>query len=110
MKIFYKKRKIEIPAEKVSQFGKISGLMFRTRETKNLLFIFKKKTRIKIHSFFVFFKFLAVWLDGKNKIVEWKIVKPFSLGYAPKKSFSKLVEIPVNEKNRKIIRFFVDKK
>ena len=110
MIIKYKNKKIRIDAKKVSELGKISGLMFRTRETKNLLFVFKKKTNVKIHSFFVFFKFLGVWLDEKNEVIESKIINPFHLGYSPKKSFSKLVEIPINEKNRKIIVFFVGKK
>lgn len=110
MKIFYKNKKINIDAKRVSEFGKISGLMFRTRNTANLLFDFRKKTRVKIHSFFVFFKFLAVWLDKKNNVIEWKIIKPFSVGYSPKKPFSKLVEMPLNDKNRKAIQFFVGKK
>lgn len=110
MIVNYKKRKIKIPVKKVSEFGKISGLMFRTKNAKNLLFEFKEKTRIKIHSFFVFFKFLGVWLDEKNNVIEWKAISPFSLGCSPKKPFSKLVEIPVNNKNKKIIGFFVGKK
>ena len=110
MIVKYKNKKIKVEVKKVSELGKISGLMFRTRETKNLLFIFRKKTNIKIHSFFVFFKFLGVWLDEKNEVIECKIIKPFSFGYSPKKSFVKLVEIPANEKNKKIIAFFVGKK
>lgn len=107
MIVNYKNRKIEIPAKKVSELGKISGLMFRTKNTDNLLFEFKGKTRMKIHSFFVFFDFLAIWLDEKNKVIERKKIKPFSSGYSPKKYFSKLVELPINDKNKKIIQFFV---
>jgi len=110
MIIKYKNKKINIDAEKVSEIGKISGLMFKTRQTKNLLFEFGKETRIKIHSFFVFFKFLAVWLNDKNKVIEWKMIKPFSIGYSPKKHFSKLIELPLNGKNRKTIQFLVGKK
>jgi len=110
MIVKYKNKKINIDVKEVSELGKISGLMFKTKETKNLLFEFEKETGIKIHSFFVFFKFLAVWLDKENKVIEWKIIKPFSLGFRPKKYFSKLIEIPINEKNRKTIQFLVGKK
>ncbi|MEK6760526.1 MAG: hypothetical protein AABX93_01235 [Nanoarchaeota archaeon] len=110
MIVKYKNKKINVDVKKVSELGKIFGLMFKNRNTKNLLFEFKKETSVKIHSFFVFFNFLAVWLDEKNEVIESKIIKPFSLGYSPKKSFSKLVEIPINEKNGKIIAFFVGKK
>ena len=110
MIVKYKNKKINIDVKEVSEFGKVSGLMFRTRRTKNLLFVFNKKTNVKIHSFFVFFRFLAVWLNDKNKVIGYKIVSPFSFGYSPKKSFSKLIEVPINEKNRKIIQFFVGKK
>src|SRR3989344_2981150 len=110
MKIFYKNKKIEIPAKKVSPFGKISGLMFKSRNTENLLFEFKKNTNLRIHSFFVFFPFLAVWLNKKNKVIEIKIVRPFSFSIKPKKLFSKLVELPFNNKNKKNIKFLVGKK
>ena len=110
MKFFYKKKAIEIPAKKVSEIGKILGLMFRTKNTDNLLFEFNKNTCMSIHSLFVFFPFLAIWLNDKNKVIEFKIVKPFSLLIKRKKLFSKLVEVPFNRKNKKILEFFVGKK
>ena len=59
--------------KKLSEFGKAIGLMFRSRENcPAMLFEFSKPTRMRIHSFFVFFKFGAVWLDDKNKIIENK--------------------------------------
>ena len=81
-------------ARKVSGLGKILGLMFRTRKTKPLLFEFDKDTRIAIHSFFVFFPFKAIWLDENNRIIEQKIVKPFSFCVKPRRAFRKLIEIP----------------
>lgn len=110
MKIYLKKKKIEIPAKSVSSFGKFLGLMFRTKNTGNLLFSFNKNTKMPIHSLFVFFKFLAIWLDKKNKVIEFKIIKPFSPKISPRKPFSKLIEVPFNGKNRKILKFFVDGK
>lgn len=110
MKIKYGKKEINILAKRVSEIGKIFGLMFRGRNSKNLLFSFRKKTRIGIHSFFVFFPFLALWIDDDNNVIEFRIVKPFTSRIAPKKPFAKLIEIPFNGKNRKILDFFVDKK
>ncbi len=86
-------------------FEKFTGLMFSSKEnSRALLFKFEKPTRLAIHSLFVFFDFLAIWLDKKNKIVDMKIVKPFRLSVKPKKSFSKLVEIPINKKYEKIVK------
>ncbi len=101
-------RKINISARKLSFFGKITGLMFKSRKTDNLLFTFNKNVRMRIHSYFVFFSFLALWLDGENNVIEFKTVNPFRLSIYPKKPFMKLIEIPFNDKNKKIIGFFVD--
>lgn len=107
MKLHYKNKTIEIPVRKVSELGKISGLMFKTRDTDNLLFDFDKETNMSIHSFFVFFPFLAIWLDKNNSVVDFKIVRSFRLRVKSKKFFRKLVEVPFNDKNMKIINFFV---
>ena len=73
---------------------KMTGLMFRTRKTKPLVFEFKNDVHLAIHSFFVFFDFRAIWLDADNKIIEQRTVKPFSISVKPKKPFRKLIEIP----------------
>lgn len=88
-----------------SIFSKIKGLMFtRKQNAKALLFNFKKPTKIKIHSFFVFFPFLALWLDDNNTIIESKIIKPFKFSISSKKPFSKFVEIPINKKYFSVIK------
>jgi len=110
MIIFYKNKKIKIPVKKVSALRKITGLMFKNKNTESLLFDFKEKTKMKIHSFFVFFDFLAVWTDNKNNVIEKRFVKPFTLSVSAKKSFHKLVEIPINKKNKEIIHFFVGRR
>ena len=110
MKIKYKNTKIEIPVKKLSEFGKIIGLMFKNMETESLLFDFNKKTKASIHSFFVFFDFLAIWIDEKNNVLDFQIVKPFSPKIISKKYFTKLIEVPFNSKNTKILHFFVDEK
>lgn len=100
IEIFSNKRKIRLKVQKCNLFGMFRGLMFRRRENAPalLLFDFKKSLRIKIHSWFVFFPFLAVWLDDKNKIVEKRLVKPWKFLVLPRKKFMKLVEIPLNKK------------
>ncbi|MEK6910494.1 MAG: hypothetical protein AABW82_01860 [Nanoarchaeota archaeon] len=104
------KKKIKVNVKKVSFFGKFFGLMFRGRDTTSLLFEFSKNVNISIHSLFVFFPFLAVWLDDKNRIIEKRIVKPFIFSAKPSKKFRKLVEIPLNNENKRIIHFLVGKK
>lgn len=110
MKIYYQNKKIDIPTKKVSFLGKFSGLMFKSKNTKNLLFNFKEKKRVGIHSFFVMFPFLAIWTDENNQVIEFKIIESFTPLVKPKKSFSKLIEIPLNNKNKKIVDYFVGRK
>ncbi len=108
--INHKKKKIKVDAEDCNLFRKFSGLMFSRREKAGILiFRFRKKQKIAIHSFFVFYPFIAVWLDEKNKIVDLKIVKPFNPCIYPKKESSSLVEIPINRKNKKIVFLLVGK-
>ena len=106
-----KSKKIEIQNVKtLSEFGKGIGLMFRKKKKcPAMLFEFSKPTRMRIHSLFVFFKFAAVWLDDKNKIIDKKIVKPFRLSVSCKKPFHKLVEIPLNKEYEKKIKVLFDK-
>lgn len=73
------------------------GLMFR-KKSKPLLFIFSKPTQQSIHSFFCK-PFRAIWLN-ENKIIDEKVVKPFSFSVKPRELFTELVEIPLEEDNR----------
>ncbi len=102
-------RKIKINVEKVSFLGKFIGLMFHSRNTENLLFDFERYEKAAIHSFFVFFPFIALWLDDKNNILEFGIVRPFTFLIKPRSKVSRLVEVPINDKNRKIIKIIVGK-
>jgi uncharacterized membrane protein (UPF0127 family) len=104
--IKYKSSNIKIKnVKKLSEFGKGIGLMFHSREKcPAMLFEFRKPTKMKIHSLFVFFRFAAIWLDDKNRVIEKKIVKPFRLSVSCKKSFYKLVEIPLNSEYKNNIK------
>ena len=104
--IRYLNKSIKINVRKLGVFSKGIGLMFKSRESENLLFNFNKDVKISIHSFFVFFPFLVLWLDAENNVLEWKIVKPFCLRVLPKNKFRRFVEIPINEENKEIIKFF----
>ena len=73
------------------------GLILRTSSTKPLLFTFDKPNRTAITSMFVFFPFLAVWLDENRKVTEIIKVDPFTLSIKPKQNSKYLVEIPINE-------------
>lgn len=109
MKINFKNKHININAKRVNFFGRISGLMFKSRETESLLFEFPKPVNHAIHSLFVFFPFLAVWLNKNNKIIEARIIQSFNLSVKPKKLFNKLIEIPLNSRNLPTIKNIVGK-
>ena len=103
----YKGKNFRINAKNCGSFGEIFGLMFKGREkAEALLFEFGKPVNMRVHSFFVFFSFVAVWLDGK-KVIAARKVKPFTFSIRPKKPFSRLIEIPINEKYHSHIKFLV---
>jgi uncharacterized membrane protein (UPF0127 family) len=94
----YKNKKINLEVSKCNLFGKGIGLMFSCREkSRALLFQFEKPTRMPIHSFFVFYPFLAIWLDSDGKVVEKKLVRSWRVSVRPKEKFSFLIEIPLNQ-------------
>ena len=109
MIFYFKNKKLETEEKEAKGIWRVFGLMFKTKNTKNLLFNFPRRTKMAIHSFFVFFPFLAVWLDEKNEIIEMKIVAPFTPHIKPSKKYNKLIELPLNNKNKKILEILVGK-
>ena len=104
----YRKKSFKIETFVCDGIWKFLGLMFTRRENaRALLFHFEKSKKWAIHSYFVFFPLVAVWLDRRNKIIELKIIKPFIPLIRPKKPFNTLVEIPVNKKYQRIVRLLV---
>ena len=71
-------KRVLVNVRRAEFFSKFFGLMFKSKNTENLLFEFKNDVKISFHSFFVFFSFLIIWLNPKNDVIEWRIVKPFS--------------------------------
>jgi len=104
IKVGFRGKIIPLEVRELSKFEIYRGLMFKGSNCDNLLF--NRRGKWGIHSFFVFFPFLALWLDERNNVIERKIVKPFSFHVAPREEFARLVEIPVNWKNMNIINFF----
>ena len=98
---FDNKKKIEIEAKPVGAFS--YGLMFRTKNTSNLIFKFNREINLKITGLFVFFPFVAIWLDSDGKVIEARKIRPFTFSALPAKPFSTLVEIPINHGNMKIL-------
>lgn len=112
MIIFYKGKKISIPAKKTNFITKGTGLTFKTRNTPNLLFEFGKDVTWQgnLTSLFVFFPFLALWLDSKNRVIDHKVINPFLLTIKQKKRFRRILELPINEGNKGLIVRFIGKK
>ncbi len=104
LKVGFQNKKINLNVKRLSYFSYYIGLMFKSKNSENLLF--DLPGRWGIHSLFVFFPFLALWLDEKNRVIEWKIVRPFSFLVFPRRKFAKLVEVPINARNKIILRNF----
>lgn len=109
MKFSYKNKKFTLDVKKCNKFQKFRGLMFRKKKNSPaLLFEFNKKSRTPLHSFFVFFSFIVVWLDDKNNVIEIKKIKPFKPYINIKRDFNKILEIPLNKKYSQISKSLVE--
>jgi uncharacterized membrane protein (UPF0127 family) len=81
------------------------GLTFRRRrKARALLFEFSKPVNLKIHSLFVFFPFVAIWIDKDNKLIKKKIVRPWKISVGVGEPFTKLIEVPINDFYRREIK------
>lgn len=104
----YHKKKITIPAQRCSFFGKFWGLMFsRKSSAPLLLFDFRRSVAMGIHSYFVFYDFLAIWIDEKNTVVQVDRVKPWTSYLKPRKRYHMLIEIPMHKRYKKYVDFFM---
>jgi hypothetical protein len=101
----YKGQKIVLEAREMKGLNKLIGLIFY-RDI--LLFNFGDNSNVKIHSLFCP-RFLAVWLDKENEVVDLKIVNSWKLSVSSVKTFSKLVEIPINEEYGNVVEKLVPK-
>lgn len=109
IQLTYHGENIILNLKKCNFFSKISGLTFTRKEkAKALLFEFKTPTLTAIHSLFVFFDFVGIWLDENGKVIEVKIVKPWAFSISPSRKFTKLIEIPINKEYSKVVKLLVD--
>ena len=106
MKIKIKNSFLDV--KKCNGLHRVKGLMFSRKEkAKALLFDFNKPCREAIHSLFVFFPFVVAWLDNKGKIIVIRKVKPFTPLVSIEKSYSMIIEIPINKKYSDIVKLLV---
>ncbi|MDO8467895.1 MAG: DUF192 domain-containing protein [Nanoarchaeota archaeon] len=101
--------KFSLDVYQCNSFERIIGLMFSRRESaKALMFEFSYDVKMPIHSWFVFYPFVVLWLDKNNKILEKKVVTPWAFSISPSKKYKKLVEIPINSNYNKILHVLDD--
>lgn len=108
--IKYGEKEIKIEVGLCRFLNQLRGLMFTKRiKARAILFNFRKKSRPTIHSYFVFFPFIAVWLNEKNKVIDHGIIAPFKLWIIPDKPCYSLLEIPINKyyRERGLIEWFL---
>ena len=109
MKIKYNNELFDIKnIKEMKGFQKFLGLMF-SKGSQALLFNFNKQTKQPIHSFFCP-KFLAIWLDSNNNVLEIKPIYNSRFSIKPKQRFSKLLEIPLNNKYIPVVKSLLNKK
>ncbi|RMD67651.1 hypothetical protein D6817_00860 [Candidatus Pacearchaeota archaeon] len=94
---------LAVKVKQADGFARYIGLMFKKRSSNALLFKFQKG-RAAIHSLFVFFPFVAVWLDDKNNVKKVEVVKPFRLCVRGPREACALIEIPLSKRHEKILR------
>ena len=58
----------------------------------------------------MFFDFLVLWLDERNNVVDFKIIKPFSVYEKSNKDFYKIIEIPVSRRYHSIVDVIVEER
>ena len=103
-------KKIDLVAKICVGLERGSGLMFKFRNWASaLLFEFNRPVTMALTSLFVFFPFVAIWFDEKNRVLDLQIIKPFKPLIKAKKPFTRLLEIPLSHKYRRVIEKLVGK-
>jgi uncharacterized membrane protein (UPF0127 family) len=100
MNVFHGGKSIAVNVRKVGLLGMARGLMFKSSNTNNLLFEFSCERKIAIHSLFCK-PFLAVWLDAGKRVTKTELIDKWRFHIGGRGGY--LIEIPVNEKNKRII-------
>ncbi len=108
MRVLLGKKSALVDVTHVSLLESIRGLMF-TRSLHIPLF-FPLRFPLSIHSLFVFYPFLAVWISEQRSVLRVDTVFPFTLHISPPDGAKGLLEIPIHVKNTKIGSFLVGKR
>lgn len=104
-------RKLLIELNVVPKSLEWLGLMFSRREkAEALIFEFSKPVKLKIHSMFVNYPFIAIWLNSLGEIIEIRKIYPWNFGVVPSEKFVKLIEIPCSDKYNYICSMLVEDK
>lgn len=107
MKIKIKNKEIDVPNVRVVRgLGNLKGLMFSRMERSNAL-LFNIKS--SLHSFFVFYDFIVLWLDKDNKVLDIKKVRPFRFYIDSNSNYNKILEIPINRRYNSTVKQIVGK-
>jgi len=106
IKIRLGRKEVNIEVEKCNGIRQALGLMFRSKDNaRALLFEFNEPTNIAIHSLFCP-DFIAIWLDSRGQVIDYKRVRPNKLSIKPKQEYMKLLEIPLNNKYSTVVKLF----
>ena len=106
----YKEKRFGLELKEMKNFfQKARGLMFRrSKNAEALLFSFNKPVDLALHSFFVFFDFIVIWINENGKVLEKRKIKPWKANIKTAKKYSKVIEIPFNDKYTHIIKLLDD--
>lgn len=107
----WRNKEFNLEVSRVPWWKEGVGLMFVSKKkAKSLLFDLKKEVKMSIHSYFVKFSFIAIWLDKDKKIIEIKQIQPYRGLIKPKRPFRYLIEIPITENYDAVVRNLVERR
>jgi uncharacterized membrane protein (UPF0127 family) len=102
------KRKLLLNIKKQSFFEIGRGLLFYSREKAPILMYKSNNPKLDaIHSWFVNFPFLAIWLDKNNNILEIRRIDPWKIHANHDGNWNKLIEVPISKRYDDKIKLLV---
>ncbi|MBT4258257.1 hypothetical protein HOD88_03695 [archaeon] len=102
------KENILLNVRKQSFFDMGRGLLFYPREKAPALIFYSSHPKLDaIHSCFLFFDFLAIWLDKNNNVLEIRKIRPWQIHSNHDGDWKKLIEIPISKRYDDKIKLLV---
>ncbi|MEM4663265.1 MAG: DUF192 domain-containing protein [Candidatus Diapherotrites archaeon] len=78
--------------------SKLKGLMFENKQKFSYALVIslnsESKIKASIHMLFVFFPIAVFFLNKEKRVVDKKVLKPFTLNYTPKQPSKYIIELP----------------